>query len=102
MLRAVADAEVGELKATSEAYMSMMAMWDEVVTVRITESYPWVKQPALVAHALNAADEQLMYHDYGKGDDSISEELFEDTFQVLYRMWCTALGIQPGSEERVI
>ncbi len=102
LLRAVADAEVGELTATSEAYTSMMAMWDEVVTVRITESYPWVKQPALVAHALNAADERLMYYDYGKGADSISEELFEDTFQVMYRMWCSALGIQPGSEERVI
>ena len=102
LLRAVADAEVGELKATSEAYTSMMAMWDEAVTVRITESYPWVKQPALVAHALNAADERLMYYDYGKGPDSISEELFEDTFQVMYRMWCSALGIQPGSEQRVI
>jgi len=51
---------------------------------------------------LNAADERLMYYDYGKGPDSISEELFEDTFQVMYRMWCSALGIQPGSEERVI
>ena len=84
LLRAVADAEVGELKATSEAYTSMMAMWDEAVTVRITESYPWVKQPALVAHALNAADERLMYYDYGKGPDSISEELFQDTFKVMY------------------
>ena len=102
LLRAVADAEVGELKATSEAYTSMMAMWDEAVTVRITESYPWVKQPALVAHALNAADERLMYYDYGKGPDSISEELFEDTFKVMYRMWCSALGIQPGSEEPVV
>ena len=80
MLRAVADAEVGELKAASEAYTSMMATWDEVVTVRITESYRWVKQPTLVAHALNAADERLMCYDYGKGADSISEELFEDTF----------------------
>ena len=102
LLRAVADAEVGELKAASEAYTSMMATWDEVVTVRITESYPWMKQPTLVAHALNAADERLMYYDYGKGTDSISEELFEDAFQVMYRMWCSALGIQPGSEERVI
>ena len=102
LLRAVADAEVGELKATSEAYTSMMAMWDQAVTVRIKESYPWVKQPALIAHAFNAADERLMYYDYGKGADSISEELFEDTFQVMYRMWCSALGIQPGSEQRVI
>ena len=101
LLRAVADAEVGEMKATSEAYTSMMAMWDEAVTVRITESYPWVKQPALVAHALNAADERLMYYDYGKGPDSISEELFKDTFQVMYRMWCSAPGNQPGSEELV-
>ena len=80
----------------------MMAMWDEVATVRITESYPWVKQPALVAHALNAADERLMYYDYGKGLDPISEELFDDTFRVMYRMWCSALGIQPGSEEPVV
>ena len=70
--------------------------------MRITESYPWVKQSALVADALNAADERLMYYDYGKGPDSISEELFEDTFQVMYRMWCSALGTQPGSEERLI
>ena len=106
LLRAVADAEVGELKATAEAYTSMMAMWDQAVTVRIKESYPWVKQPALIAHAFNAADERLMYYDYGKGPDSISEDLFEDlfedTFQVMYRLWCSALGIQPGSEERVI
>ena len=102
LLRAVVDAEVGELTATSERYRGVMAMWDEAVTVRITESYPWVKQPALVAHALNAADERLMYYDYGKGPDSISEELFDDTFKVMYRMWCSALGIQPGSEERVI
>ena len=57
---------------------------------------------ALVAHALNAADERLMYYDYGKGPDSISEELFDDTFKVMYRMWCSALGIQPGSEEPVV
>ncbi len=43
-----------------------------------------------------------MYYDYGEGADSISDELFEDTFQVMYRMWCSALGIQPGSEKRVI
>ena len=102
LLLAVADAEVGELKPTSEAYTSMMAMWDEAVTVRITESYPLVKQPALVAHALNAADERLMYYDYGNGPDLICEALFQETFQVMYRMWCSALDIQPGSEERVM
>ena len=61
-----------------------------------------MKQPALVAHALNAADERLMYYDDGKGPDSISEALFEDTFQVMYRMWCSALGIQPCSEEPIV
>jgi AcrR family transcriptional regulator len=101
LLRAVVDAEVGELTATSERYRGVMAMWDEAVSLRLQESYPWVPQPDLIAHALNAADERLMYYQYGDGPESVSEEHFNETFDVMYGMWCSAMGIQPGSETRV-
>ena len=101
LMRAVADAEVGELNATSQHYREMMAMWDEAVSLRLQESYPWVPQPGLIAHALNAADERLMYYQYGEGPDAVSEVHFNETFQIMYGMWCSAMGIQPGSETRV-
>ena len=43
-----------------------------------------------------------MCYDYGNGPDLISEALFQDTFQVIYQMWCSALDTQLGSEERVM
>ena len=45
LMRVVADAEMGELKATTRHYREMMAMWDEAVARRLSNSYPWVDKP---------------------------------------------------------
>jgi AcrR family transcriptional regulator len=101
LMRAVADAELGDLKATSQRYRAMMAMWDEAVGRRIQESYPWVEKPDMVAHALNAAGERIMYYDFGAGTDHVSDDEFQATVQIMYKMWCSSLDITPGAETRV-
>jgi AcrR family transcriptional regulator len=101
LMRAVADAEMGELKATSQHYREMMAMWDEAVAHRFSDSYPWVDKPDMVAHALNAAGERIMYYDFGGGPTNVTDEDFDATAQIMYSMWCSALGIEQGSEKRI-
>ncbi len=101
LMRAVADAEMGELKATSQHYREMMAMWDEAVARRLSDSYPWVDKPDMVAHALNAAGERIMYYDFGGGPTQVTDEDFDATVQIMYTMWCSALGIAQGSEKQI-
>ncbi|MEL0127402.1 MAG: TetR/AcrR family transcriptional regulator, partial [Actinomycetota bacterium] len=101
LMRAVADAELGELKATSQHYREMMAMWDEAVARRLSDSYPWVDKPELVSHALNAAGERIMYYDFGGGPTQVTDEDFDATVQIMYSMWCSALGIEQGSEKQI-
>jgi AcrR family transcriptional regulator len=101
LMRAVADAEMGELKATSQHYREMMAMWDEAVARRLSDSYPWVDKPDMVAHALNAAGERIMYYDFGGGPTNVTDEDFDATVQIMYTMWCSALGIAQGSEKQI-
>jgi len=101
LMRAVADAEMGELKATSQHYREMMAMWDEAVARRLSDSYPWVDKPDMVAHALNAAGERIMYYDFGGGPTQVTAEDFNATVQIMYSMWCSALGIEQGSEKPI-
>ena len=101
LMRAVADAEMGELKATSQHYREMMAMWDEAVARRISDSYPWVDKPEMVSHALNAAGERIMYYDFGGGPTHVTDEDFDATAQIMYSMWCSALGIEQGSEKQI-
>ena len=101
LMRAVADAELGELKATSQHYREMMAMWDEAVARRLSDSYPWVDKPELVSHALNAAGERIMYYDFGGGPTQVTDENFDATVQIMYSMWCSALGIEQGSEKQI-
>ena len=102
LMRAVADAEMGELKATSQHYREMMAMWDEAVARRLSDSYPWVDKPDMVAHALNAAGERIMYYDFGGGPTQVTDEDFDATVQIMYTMWCSALGIEQGSEKQIV
>ena len=102
LLRAVADAEMGQLKATSQHYREMMAMWDEAVAHRLSASYPWVDKPAMVSHALNAAGERIMYYDFGSGPTQVTDEDFGATVQIMYSMWCSALGIEQGSEKQIV
>ena len=99
--RAVADAEMGELKATSQHYREMMAMWDEAVARRLSDSYPWVDKPEMVSHALNAAGERIMYYDFGGGPTQVTDRDFDATVQIMYSMWCSALGIEQGSEKQI-
>ena len=101
LMRAVADAEMGELKATSQHYREMMAMWDEAVARRLSDSYPWVDKPDMVSHALNAAGERIMYYDFGGGPTQVTDESFDATVQIMYTMWCSALGIAQGSEKQI-
>ena len=101
LMRAVADAEMGELKATSQHYREMMAMWDEAVARRLSYSYPWVDKPGMVSHALNAAGERIMYYDFGGGPTHVTDEGFDATTQIMYSMWCSALGIEQGSEKQI-
>ncbi len=101
LMRAVADAEMGELKATSQHYREMMAMWDEAVARRLSDSYPWVNKPDMVSHALNAAGERIMYYDFGGGPTQVTDEDFDATVQIMYSMWCSALGIEQGSETQI-
>ena len=101
LMRAVADAEMGELKATSQHYREMMAMWDEAVARRLSDSYPWVDKPEMVSHALNAAGERIMYYDFGGGPTQVTDEDFDGTAQIMYSMWSSALGIEQGSERRI-
>ena len=101
LMRAVADAEMGELKATSQHYREMMAMWDEAVARRLSDSYPWVDKPEMVSHALNAAGERIMYYDFGGGPTQVTDEDFDATVQIMYTMWCSALGIAQGSEKQI-
>ena len=101
LMRAVADAEMGELKATSQHYREMMAMWDEMVARRLSDSYPWVDKPEMVSHALNAAGERIMYYDFGGGPTHVTDEGFDATAQIMYSMWCSALGIEQGSEKQI-
>ena len=101
LMRAVADAEMGELKATSQHYREMMAMWDEAVARRLSDSYPWVDKPEMVSHALNAAGERIMYYDFGGGPTQVTDEDFDGTAQIMYSMLCSALGIEQGSERRI-
>lgn len=102
LMRAVADAEMGQLKATSQHYREMMAMWDEAVAHRLSASYPWVDKPAMVSHALNAAGERIMYYDFGSGPTQVTDEDFGATVQIMYSMWCSALGIEQGSEKQIV
>ena len=102
LMRAVADAEMGQLKATSQHYREMMAMWDEAVAHRLSASYPWVEKPAMVSHALNAAGERIMYYDFGSGPTQVTDEDFGATVQIMYSMWCSALGIEQGSEKQIV
>jgi len=102
LMRAVADAEMGQLKATSQHYREMMAMWDEAVAHRLSASYPWVDKPAMVSHALNAAGERIMYYDFGGGPTQVTDEDFDATVQIMYTMWCSALGIEQGSEKQIV
>ena len=101
LMRAVADAEMGQLNATSQHYREMMAMWDEAVAHRLSASYPWVDKPAMVSHALNAAGERIMYYDFGGGPTQVTDEDFGATVQIMYSMWCSALGIEQGSEKQI-
>lgn len=101
LMRAVADAELGDLKATSQHYREMMAMWDEAVARRLSDSYPWVGKPDMVSHALNAAGERIMYYDFGGGPTQVADEDFDATVQMMYSMWCSALGIEQGSEKQI-
>ena len=101
LMRAVADAEMGKLKATSQHYREMMAMWDEAVARRLSDSYPWVDKPEMVSHALNAAGERIMYYDFGGGPTQVTDEDFDGTAQIMYSMWCSALGIEQGSERQI-
>ena len=101
LMRAVADAELGDLKATSRQYRQMMAMWDEAVGLRFAASYPWVDRPDMVAHALNAAGERIMYYDFGQGAANVTDEQFEATVRIMYTMWCSALGIEELTEKRL-
>lgn len=100
-LRATADAQVGPLSAASERYRAMMAMWDEAVAERLAISYPWLPEPRLSSHALNAAGERIMYYDLGGGVEDVGEEQFERAVGMLYGLWCDVLGIRRGSEECV-
>lgn len=102
LMRAVADAEMGQLKATSQHYREMMAMWDEAVARRLSASYPWVEKPEMVSHALNAAGERVMYYDFGSGPTQVTDEDFGATVQIMYSMWCSALGIEQGSEKQIV
>ena len=79
----------------------MMAMWDEAVARRLSDSYPWVDKPELVSHALNAAGERIMYYDFGGGPTQVTDEDFDATVQIMYSMWCSALGIELGSEKQI-
>lgn len=101
LMRAVADAELGDLKATSQHYREMMAMWDEAVARRLSDSYPWVGKPDMVSHALNAAGERIMYYDFGGGPTQVADEDFDATVQMMYSMWCSALSIEQGSEKQI-
>lgn len=101
LMRAVADAELGDLKATSQQYRQMMAMWDEAVGLRFAASYPWVERPDMIAHALNAAGERIMYYDFGRGPAHVTDDQFESTVKVMYSMWCNALGIEEITEKRI-
>ena len=99
LMRAAADAEFGQ--PTSKKYKDMMEAWDTLVGKRLAESFPWVEAPMTVAHALNAAGERIMYYDFAPGRPLVSDAMFETTFNVMYKMWCSALEIAKGSEVRL-
>ena len=99
LMRAAADAEFGQ--PTSKKYKDMMEAWDALVGKRLAESFPWVEAPLIVAHALNAAGERIMYYDFAPGRPLVSDAMFETTFNVMYKMWCSVLEIAKGSEVRL-
>jgi hypothetical protein len=99
LMRAAADADLGQ--ATSKKYRDMMEAWDALVGKRLAESFPWVEAPMTVAHALNAAGERIMYYDFAPGRPLVSEAMFETTFGIMYKMWCSALDIAQDSEVRL-
>ena len=99
LMRAASDAELGQ--AISKKYEDMMVAWDDLVGKRIAESFPWVEAPMTVAHALNAAGERIMYYDFTPGRPLVTDAIFETTFEVMYKMWCSALEITKDSEVRL-
>ena len=42
-----------------------------------------------------------MYYDFGGGPTNVTDEDFDATAQIMYSMWCSALGIEQGSEKQI-
>jgi len=74
--------------------------YQEMLTARISQSYPWVDEPAEVSQLLTAIDRGLLFLQVADSDPLDPSQL-DTLFELAYRGYCSFLQIEMWTEKRI-